>query len=173
MWIIPAHAGNLLYPFSVAQSQTDHPRTCGELFFMSAAQTGIAGSSPHMRGTWSGVYVCCPNLRIIPAHAGNLIIVRLQSESPSDHPRTCGELGTGLLVGGIGGGSSPHMRGTLTEVKLPTYRKWIIPAHAGNLLKKAFKNTSIADHPRTCGELPAIAPISLLSNGSSPHMRGT
>ena len=72
-----------------------------------------------------------------------------------------------------GGGSSPHVRGTLCQVPrtLHTYR--FIPACAGNTLADLLKGRRSSVHPRMCGE-HMRSKVRVLSHfGSSPHVRGT
>ena len=110
--IIPAHAGNS-YPTLVFLSRrSDHPRACGELRYLAASASALAGSSPRMRGTPG------PELpqdlvgRIIPAHAGNSLPVMALSPVLPDHPRACGELARRCGRSSGRNGSSPRMRGT-------------------------------------------------------------
>ena len=131
--IIPAHAGNTLRAAVACIRFWDHPRACGEHVGVDTDCTRLEGSSPRMRGT----LVCyLPSLRaagIIPAHAGNTHgTSSAGSQSPSDHPRACGEhyMSSGLNTGLTG--SSPRMRGT-------------------RLTAENRANNS-RDHPRACGE---------------------
>ena len=48
----------------------------------------------------------------------------------------------------------------------------IIPACAGSSKAMRSIRTSGRDHPRVCGEQPALAPLSLIAWGSSPRVRG-
>ena len=69
-------------------------------------------------------------------------------------------------------GSSPRMRGKLygRQDSLQTVR--IIPAHAGQTVRKSANRSAAADHPRACG---ANGQTSIKFNdafGSSPRMRG-
>ncbi|CAB1368095.1 conserved protein of unknown function [Denitratisoma oestradiolicum] len=49
-------------------------------------------------------------------------------------------------------GSSPRMRGTRGVVKLIIKEERFIPAHAGNTLVVQQRQSSLAVHPRACGE---------------------
>ncbi len=90
-----------------------HPRACGEHSGRSRSRTGIAGSSPRLRGTrpsrpaltaFSGSSRacgehsrCCASLlamtRFIPAPAGNTAESRCRRLALAVHPRACGEHG--------------------------------------------------------------------------------
>ena len=65
------------------------------------------------------------------------------------------------------------MRGTLDCVFIISERVGIIPAYAGNTLRKMKRTVRARDHPRVCGE--HLNPDRWLSyrKGSSPRMRGT
>ena len=112
--IIPAYAGNTLYPMSHGTLHRDHPRVCGEHHDMKVATFSSQGSSPRMRGT--PLPDMCSTLRtgIIPAYAGNTDGVHAQVLCHRDHPRVCGEHFLCCLFYGVSLGSSPRMRGTPT-----------------------------------------------------------
>ena len=114
---------------------------------------GMAGSSPHARGTH--VRSCYPlfDAGIIPACAGNTRPANTRTARPWDHPRMRGEHAVSILASRIEWGSSPHARGTPTGC-----------CHADGPPR---------DHPRMRGEhwVPNCAWAYAL--GSSPHARGT
>ena len=88
-----------------------------------------------MRGTLA----CSPALSdqpgIIPAHAGNTLLLRLDFIIYGDHPRACGEHARLAWLGVVGAGSSPRMRGTPETRPAHDVRAGIIPAHAGNTIE--------------------------------------
>ena len=49
----------------------------------------------------------------------------------------------------------------------------IIPAYAGNTTRRERQGDRDGDHPRVCGEHPAVKWIRAMWRGSSPRMRGT
>ena len=106
-----------------------------------------------MRGTPALSLCCvfCPG--IIPAYAGNTLVVDRQLEPMGDHPRVCGEHQ-------LGGEHVDHLVG-------------IIPAYAGNTDNRHRQRCGNGDHPRVCGEHIGIAVPAELRSGSSPRMRGT
>ena len=92
LWrFIPARAGNIRIYRTLAGGTTVHPRTCGEHRDESRPAQGSYGSSPHVRGTWSGRPQCYRSRRFIPARAGNIQQQPQQRVEISVHPRTCGE----------------------------------------------------------------------------------
>ena len=68
---------------------------------------------------------------IIPACAGNRVVLSAAHPSERDHPRVCGEQTVLLSVTEITKGSSPRVRGTG---------------------RTQNKRVVIWDHPRVCGE---------------------
>ena len=171
--IIPAYAGNTHVPPSSLVPDRDHPRVCGEHPIQTDASTGIAGSSPRMRGTLADQLLQIPRLGIIPAYAGNTKLDCRVLYATGDHPRVCGEhpiqtdASTGIA------GSSPRMRGTRPTRADSQCRHGIIPAYAGNTRRAHLPPSGPRDHPRVCGEHCTVQPTSKTSMGSSPRMRGT
>ena len=151
-WIIPAHAGNTAESISSSMTIRDHPRTCGEHSNVFHHNSAKNGSSPHMRGTRDRVPVAPVVVGIIPAHAGNTVLLSMPRKLTRDHPRTCGEhLPTACVFHPLTG-SSPHMRGTRNPDEHKRHTEGIIPAHAGNTRYGTPRRGLRRDHPRTCGE---------------------
>ena len=145
--ITPAHAGKSASLCSCAWLPGDHPRTCGEKFYIVLPLYNLLGSPPHMRGKADS-----PSARfridgITPAHAGKRagqhrkgITPAHAGKSPAmspghitlrDHPRTCGEKGISDFSGNYEDGSPPHMRGKARSPLLFPGISRITPAHAG------------------------------------------
>ncbi len=111
--------------------------------------------------------------RIIPAHAGNTMLILSFISVVMDHPRTCGEHESRDQLVSHLPGSSPHMRGT-PELRISSINALgIIPAHAGNTMSAVRYFRRSGDHPRTCGEHLKLVIMQGTPRGSSPHMRGT
>ena len=73
--IIPAYAGNTSTPSETPLPRRDHPRICGEHYGVLFLTFTAAGSSPHMRGTpRRSVRSQCEH-GIIPAYAGNTVMM--------------------------------------------------------------------------------------------------
>ncbi len=64
------------------------------------------------------------------------------------------------------------MRGKQPMVHSGTRNERIIPAHAGQTRTAGAGRCGHADHPRACGANPSSLAICVVSNGSSPRMRG-
>ena len=89
--IIPACAGNTRSRWCSAEPSGDHPRMRGEHIMRTMASASSSGSSPHARGTPSGMLsMSCVN-GIIPACAGNTFSMGIISFPCWDHPRMRGE----------------------------------------------------------------------------------
>ena len=134
--IIPAFAGNTSSDNIGHPIQEDHPRIRGEHAHFIITNLDKLGSSPHSRGTRALFFPFPRRSRIIPAFAGNTMIV---FHSPI------------LRLG-----SSPHSRGTLTCLLLTPLPLRIIPAFAGNTSSDKQKQFWDGDHPRIRGEHKVI-----------------
>ena len=110
---------------------------------------------------------------IIPAYAGNTLLLILKIWATRDHPRVCGEhwLGSDRWVFVLG--SSPRMRGTHVDGVGLLRHLGIIPAYAGNTRIQFSERSHRWDHPRVCGEHIAWHMPRYGYMGSSPRMRGT
>ena len=131
------------------------------------------GSSPHMRGTQFRSCFAKGFVRFIPAHAGNTTTPTAGTQSPTVHPRVCGEHTRVVACASSLIGSSPRMRGT-RKIWSNSYSGCrFIPAYAGNTRAPSGKSRPSTVHPRVCGEHEITRGRSAAVNGSSPRMRGT
>ncbi len=89
--IIPAYAGNTRCETLFTVLRRDHPRVCGEHFFVREMDAEHTGSSPRMRGTLGSAIQAPFMLGIIPAYAGNTNDRTPIYRMRRDHPRVCGE----------------------------------------------------------------------------------
>ena len=126
-----------------------------------------------MRGT-----LACGSMRrktfgIIPAYAGNTMIVSVPHVHWWDHPRVCGEHLAETVTTVLKQGSSPRMRGTRRRTSASVPARRIIPAYAGNTELLLRRHHWCRDHPRVCGEHLAMTSVACERTGSSPRMRGT
>ena len=84
----------------------------------------------------------------------------------------CGEHPRAPIMKFHGAGSSPHVRGALTQLLSNTLWTGIIPACAGSTdVFRVFVFPS-GDHPRMCGEHLREIGQETVQQGSSPHVRG-
>ena len=131
------------------------------------------GSSPHARGTPLTNFPNASVHGIIPACAGNTPPKRNSIRRREDHPRMRGEHVRKRTSTPIMPGSSPHARGTPKDGVCGTFNIRIIPACAGNTLRRRLQVGDIRDHPRMRGEHEMITINTIDDLGSSPHARGT
>ena len=170
--IIPADAGSTSDMLSPCLPCRDHPRGCGEHGFIDSHIQHTEGSSPRMRGAPKEQAQTLLRERIIPADAGSTWHLQIAYEPHPDHPRGCGEHGWELLRRNCHSGSSPRMRGALSQnVPVVTDRR-IIPADAGSTSGWPNSARIRQDHPRGCGEHGHSSLSRLSPWGSSPRMRG-
>ena len=88
--IIPAHAGQTKSCTSHNMTRPDHPRACGANVKSPSIFTFLLGSSPRMRGKLVMMTRDVMVGRIIPAHAGQTLLVMAATHACPDHPRACG-----------------------------------------------------------------------------------
>ena len=135
--IIPACAGNTLSILCALSNRSNHPRLRGE-YVAYALQRDIPwGSSPLARGILNRCVCKSYISRIIPACAGNTQCKLNCSCNSWDHPRLRGEYSQRACYHSSRQGSSPPARGILSSPHLVKVVLGIIPACAGNTLKKA------------------------------------
>ena len=130
----------------------DHPRLCGEKFWLTTLYTKMSGSPPPMRGK-----VTCDLSRflhsgITPAYAGKSRKPVHCRKPVQDHPRLCGEK---VIVNSVfcgTEGSPPPMRGKAQSWQAAYF--------------------ACGDHPRLCGEKCSDSEFFYQNLGSPPPMRG-
>ena len=89
--ITPAYAGKS-FTFSPSPMTTrDHPRVCGEKFYVDEVLPGDTGSPPRMRGKAAEQERQRLHSGITPAYAGKSYTQMYFATTARDHPRVCGE----------------------------------------------------------------------------------
>ena len=129
--IIPAHAGQTTCSEPTNGRRPDHPRACGANCGTLPIALAMSGSSPRMRGKLLLIEPEYLASRIIPAHAGQTVIVFCSVFFIADHPRACGANLITQFVRSSLLGSSPRMRGKPGRCQGRVCTGRIIPAHAG------------------------------------------
>ena len=170
---IPAFAGNTFARFNDPTPVPVHPRVCGEHSLSNRSDTLYSGSSPRLRGTPRRRQREHFYRRFIPAFAGNTAAASMPRSSTAVHPRVCGEHHDFRPYVVVGLGSSPRLRGTLSDsFQLIVWFRFI-PAFAGNTGLLRPRRPYATVHPRVCGEHPNFFFATHSSVGSSPRLRGT
>ena len=131
------------------------------------------GSSPRVRGTAPFSDLNYSVTRFIPACAGNSCAYCAHYDHYAVHPRVCGEQDTQVSFLTFFAGSSPRVRGTVTNNTTLAVAARFIPACAGNRSATHRKPSSAAVHPRVCGEQCHPVNRQAVPSGSSPRVRGT
>ena len=130
--IIPALAGNTSRIQTRGNRRWDHPRSRGEYSDQLVRSLNRLGSSPLSRGIRPKIALRRIGNRIIPALAGNTVVISSRIFAIWDHPRSRGEYAESLARTWAWFGSSPLSRGIPTAVNPRPVRRRIIPALAGN-----------------------------------------
>ena len=130
------------------------------------------GSPPRMRGKGRQRFASRWGSGITPAHAGKSNPPCVWFLMVWDHPRACGEKNEQQTRPGGLAGSPPRMRGKDDFERQITRCIGITPAHAGKRGRGKPHHPGQGDHPRACGEKPAVRCIVPVSAGSPPRMRG-
>ena len=129
--ITPAHAGKSTGRTPKQCVFKDHPRVCGEKFYLRSAVFGPQGSPPRVRGKETEKSDCDDKRRITPACAGKRYAVPLYPPPLKDHPRVCGEKPDRILWEHWKEGSPPRVRGKADKASTWLGGKRITPACAG------------------------------------------
>ena len=88
--IIPASAGQTRISSREFQGHSDHPRECGANRGSANIVCRVRGSSPRVRGKPCRLPGAHGRRRIIPASAGQTLLVHTRIHTTPDHPRECG-----------------------------------------------------------------------------------
>ena len=131
---IPTHVGNAFDTVTLVPSTPVHPHACGERLASWSLIDFSGGSSPRMWGTLLGNVLGRKELRFIPTHVGNTVLISLRPLDPSVHPHACGEHMATLVADDSVTGSSPRMWGTRISYGHPSLHLRFIPTHVGNTL---------------------------------------
>ncbi len=170
---IPAGAGNTSYCSASAVTSAVYPRRCGEHELLHRQAQPDGGLSPQVRGTLGCAVVDAPEVRFIPAGAGNTWSASGGPNPCPVYPRRCGEHCHGMPLQTITSGLSPQVRGTpdCHWHYAGDYR--FIPAGAGNTGGENLLPVLFAVYPRRCGEHLGAHGPGRRQRGLSPQVRGT
>ena len=129
------------------------------------------GSPPHTRDKYNGETSTLASSRIIPAYAGQMMVLKAPAYPCWDHPRIRGTNRTLVFKKQAVQGSSPHTRDKYRQeiAKIPHSR--ITPAYAGQISILHCWYSCSRDHPRIRGTNVLDSSHFFVVWGSSPHTR--
>ena len=170
--ITPACAGKRTGLPCRSPPRRDHPRVCGEKCFQLLILPDHIGSPPRVRGKEKSLCTILYDYRITPACAGKSTTPRRQAPTLRDHPRVCGEKDVLPLGHVAGSGSPPRVRGKGQMAGTDALPGGITPACAWKRRLSTPGCAACEDHPRVCGEKPALQKGRQGTAGSPPRVRG-
>ena len=170
--ITPAYAGKSTVQRGCSRHIRDHPRVCGEKYYVTVGKADHEGSPPRMRGKAKTSQKGLWGPRITPAYAGKSGPCPDRVPPAGDHPRVCGEKSQSTSASPRALGSPPRMRGKGVKQSNSRIRMGITPAYAGKSCIYRSTTSISWDHPRVCGEKSFKTSTSCWSKGSPPRMRG-
>ena len=170
--LIPARAGKTRPRTACGTWPRAHPRACGENPARLAACGITGGSSPRVRGKPCYVISVTVPARLIPACAGKTSSKSNRVPPASAHPRVCGENRAAACWRCQPSGSSPRVRGKLSNMGSFQGCSGLIPACAGKTSSRRRARASRPAHPRVCGENRGLNSGFECLEGSSPRVRG-
>ena len=146
---------------------------CGELGGGGSSGSAGAGSSPRVWGTLYRPGLAGLQPRFIPTCVGNSLRTAATQSLRPVHPHVCGELTCRGAGGGLNGGSSPRVWGTLFINQPPCKHCRFIPTCVGNSRNTGRRCRNYPVHPHVCGELIGHIGKTCKHCGSSPRVWGT
>ena len=161
--LIPARAGSTRHHLDPTGLGWAHPRPCGEHSAIFFATYPAGGSSPPVRGAPLVTPRPSALRRLIPARAGSTFLVACRAHEPRAHPRPCGEHRPASTTKWADEGSSPPVRGALTQSTCLRAATGLIPARAGSTTRNIYWQVEPRAHPRPCGEHSAKVTFSQLN----------
>ena len=171
-WITPACAGKRLLRCRDSAGLWDHPRVCGEKYYVTVGKADHEGSPPRMRGKVRAAPLGAGDAGITPACAGKRGEGQGGPAGLWDHPRVCGEKKSAHAVRFHSVGSPPRVRGKAVIMGNLVQGKGITPACAGKRSLRRLASSCTGDHPRVCGEKSYHFLERSVGQGSPPRVRG-
>ena len=145
---------------------------CGGTALLSSAGLGVMGLSPRLRGNLHHADQVAPEVRSIPACAGEPALTSMGRLRIQVYPRVCG--GTAKAPGRkrTCSGLSPRVRGNHGLQPQGLVLGGSIPACAGGPVPQAGASSGFWVYPRVCGGTVPSITRPHTSAGLSPRVRG-
>ena len=169
---IPACAGEPSKVDFCEVIEGDYPRVCGGTCWLCGRSGRALGLSPRVRGNHWRRYDASPNLRTIPACAGEPYSSAIHPTPVGDYPRVCGGTKTEAAIARLNEGLSPRVRGNQMASAPSTTRAGTIPACAGEPERLPCRSHQSEDYPRVCGGTSLLRKNVIGASGLSPRVRG-
>ena len=169
---IPACAGEPTNARGHTQKVAVYPRVCGGTVWLTAATLATLGLSPRVRGNQGHHQHHAPELRSIPACAGEPNPCRQSLQPDRVYPRVCGGTTMGASCSRRPPGLSPRVRGNLDAGLGVVGVPGSIPACAGEPGRFSEEDIMPEVYPRVCGGTAAAVARMLRRQGLSPRVRG-
>ena len=132
----------------------------------------LSGLSPRVRGKHRHSLTGIPQLRSIPACAGEASLETLETLPDEVYPRVCGGSAAPFVHIPPRHGLSPRVRGKHVEHRLDGFGGRSIPACAGEAAPSAASGARPRVYPRVCGGSGADWRRRRVGRGLSPRVRG-
>ena len=129
--ITPAYAGKSTVQRGCSRHIRDHPRVCGEKYYVTVGKADHEGSPPRMRGKVRAAPLGAGDSGITPACAGKSRRILEFLRVFRDHPRVCGEKRALKSTALSSVGSPPRVRGKAARPPRSSGPGGITPACAG------------------------------------------
>ena len=129
------------------------------------------GSPPHTRDKYNGETSTLASSRIIPAYAGQMMVLKAPAYPCWDHPRIRGTNSLKSSALSFKPGSPPHTQDKSRGMTQGRYGTGIIPAYAGQMPNRKLFRLRPQDHPRIRGTNRTLVFKKQAVQGSSPHTR--
>ena len=169
---IPAGAGETLQHLTKAEDRQVDPRGCGGDYAAQGRPSNVNGRSPRVRGRLFSSAPTNPEIRSIPAGAGETQVHKAVISDVWVDPRGCGGDGRTCDCFHSRQGRSPRVRGRRGRFVGLFPQSWSIPAGAGETTLHIPSGVVQQVDPRGCGGDYAIRVAPVLHPGRSPRVRG-
>ena len=169
---IPACAGEPQHTSSGGGPGRVYPRVCGGTQAKHWQPGLCPGLSPRVRGNRGRGPVAVPEVRSIPACAGEPQLDGLQDSLGRVYPRVCGGTPPALDTIAAERGLSPRVRGNLAGLDGDAVQVGSIPACAGEPHHQSRVQALWQVYPRVCGGTGRSEAPDPQGPGLSPRVRG-
>ena len=169
---IPACAGEPWCGCDAPRRPRVYPRVCGGTNDALDEEVLPEGLSPRVRGNRKAAGRRRTSLRSIPACAGEPSETRGSTSGEPVYPRVCGGTGMAVVVGEVGAGLSPRVRGNPRRGAGASAAPRSIPACAGEPGEGRRIPDAATVYPRVCGGTVVRRGNPDGAGGLSPRVRG-